>query len=134
MTDFLRKARLAMDDLVQFFNILSDETRLRILTLLAGQELCVCELAEILNVPQPKVSRHLGKLRDVGLVKDMRRGQWVFYGLTANEPLEQDILAMIVQQREKYPVLLADAKGLELRRREGKMCSRTGSREEQKLV
>ncbi|KLU62508.1 HTH-type transcriptional repressor AseR [Peptococcaceae bacterium CEB3] len=123
-----------MDNLMQFFNILSDETRLRILTILAGQELCVCELAEILDVSQPKVSRHLGKLRDVGLVKDMRRGQWVFYGLSANEPLEEDILAMIVQQREKYPVLLADVKGLELRRREGKMCSRASSREELKLV
>lgn len=59
---------------------LGEETRLRILLLTAAEgELCVCELTEALDESQPKVSRHLGLLRDAGVLDDERRGKWVFY-------------------------------------------------------
>ena len=67
------------------FRALSDSTRLRCLALLAREgELCVCELTQALNVPQPRVSRHLAQLRDCALVRDRRRGQWVFYRFETN--------------------------------------------------
>lgn len=66
----------------EFFNLLSDETRLRCLLLLQKEkELCVCELSFVLGSIQPKVSRHLSLLRTSGLVLDERRGQWVYYRL-----------------------------------------------------
>ncbi|MCP1676688.1 ArsR family transcriptional regulator [Natronocella acetinitrilica] len=66
----------------QFFKALSDGTRLRcLLLLLAEQRLCVCEFVHALDLSQPRVSRHLGQLRDMGIVQDERRGQWVHYRL-----------------------------------------------------
>ncbi len=63
-----------------FFQLLSDDTRLRCLLLMQQQgELCVCELTHALGIIQPKVSRHLASLRDGGLVSDRRQGQWIYY-------------------------------------------------------
>jgi len=56
----------------QFFQLLSDETRLRCLLLLQKEgELCVCELVYALDIIQPKISRHLAALRDAGIVTDL---------------------------------------------------------------
>jgi ArsR family transcriptional regulator, arsenate/arsenite/antimonite-responsive transcriptional repressor len=63
------------------FRALSDETRLRILTVLARGELCVGNLVTILRVPQPTASRHLAVLRRAGLVQSRRQGLWMFYAL-----------------------------------------------------
>ncbi|MDP3047525.1 MAG: metalloregulator ArsR/SmtB family transcription factor [Chloroflexota bacterium] len=60
---------------------LSDETRLRILKLLAQRELCVCELEAVLGMTQSRVSTNLAVLRNAGLVRDRRDGRWVFYSL-----------------------------------------------------
>ena len=63
------------------FRAFSDRTRLRLLHLLSGGELCVCDLVEVLGVPQPKVSRHLAYLRRAGLVRARREGLWMYYRL-----------------------------------------------------
>jgi ArsR family transcriptional regulator, arsenate/arsenite/antimonite-responsive transcriptional repressor len=71
-----------------FFEVLSDATRRRILLLLiSGSERCVCELFEALDLPQPKVSRHLAVLRDAGVVVTSKSGTWVYYRLNPNLPL-----------------------------------------------
>ncbi len=71
----------------QFFQLLSDETRLRCLLLMQREgELCVCELTHALGAIQPKISRHLAALRDAGVVGDRRRGQWVFYRIHPDLP------------------------------------------------
>jgi len=72
---------------VQIFKALSDETRLRILGLLLGGELCVCDLVAVLELPQSTVSRHLSTLRNSGLVTDRRQGVWMHYSLAAGEDL-----------------------------------------------
>ena len=59
----------------------ADETRVRILNLLAQREHCVCEFQSILRVPQSKISRHLAYLRRSGLVQTRRDGKWIFYSL-----------------------------------------------------
>ena len=61
---------------------LADRTRLRILSLLATGEVCVCHLHDSLELPQPTVSRHLAYLRRAGLVTARKDGLWMHYGLT----------------------------------------------------
>jgi ArsR family transcriptional regulator len=65
------------------FRAFSDPIRLRILHLVADGELCVCDLVEILELPQPTVSRHLSYLRRAGLVSTREERSWNFYRLTA---------------------------------------------------
>ncbi|MGR9054090.1 MAG: metalloregulator ArsR/SmtB family transcription factor [Gammaproteobacteria bacterium] len=71
----------------QLFKCLSDETRLRCVTLLQREgSLCVCELTEALALSQPKISRHLAQLRQCGVLTDSREGQWVFYRINPDLP------------------------------------------------
>ena len=70
-----------MEQLVQFFKALSDETRLRIMMLLTQNELCVCDLMEVLGEPQSKVSRHLAYLKHSGITESKRAGVWMHYRL-----------------------------------------------------
>jgi ArsR family transcriptional regulator len=74
-------------DASTLFLMLSDETRLRALMLLAAeQELCVCELTHALDLSQPKISRHLAQLRESGLLQARREGQWMYYRIPSNLP------------------------------------------------
>ena len=74
-------------DLSQLFQLLADETRLRCVLLCDAEgELCVCELVHALGLIQPKVSRHLGTLRDAGLLVDRRAGQWIYYSVNPRMP------------------------------------------------
>ncbi len=63
------------------FRAFSDATRLRILHLLGDGELCVCDITGVLEVPQPKASRHLAYLRRAGLVASRKEGLWSYYSL-----------------------------------------------------
>ena len=63
------------------FKALADRTRLRILGLLLGGEVCVCDIHESLKIPQPRASRHLAYLRRAGLVEARKKGLWVHYRL-----------------------------------------------------
>jgi len=72
---------------VLFFKCLSDDTRLRCVTLLQKEgKLCVCELTAALDLSQPKISRHLASLRQCGLLQDSREGQWVYYQINPKLP------------------------------------------------
>ena len=61
------------------FTALADRTRLRLLNLMDGREVCVCYFVEILNQSQPKISRHLAYLRRAGIVAARREGKWMHY-------------------------------------------------------
>ena len=65
-----------------FFKALADPTRLRIINLLADQEVCVCFFVEILKTNQPKISRHLAYLRRAGIVAARREGIWMHYRIS----------------------------------------------------
>ena len=80
-------------DLVHLFSALADRTRLRLLNLLAGGEVCVCYFVELLDEPQPKISRHLAYLRRVGLVSARREGKWMHYRMvTPGDALQARVL------------------------------------------
>jgi ArsR family transcriptional regulator len=71
--------RSAKFDLVTLFAALADPTRLRLLNLMNGREVCVCYFVEILKQGQPKISRHLAYLRRAGIVEARRDGKWMHY-------------------------------------------------------
>lgn len=71
-------AKMAFD-IERFFQALGDKTRLRLLNLMGDQEICVCYFVEILEQPQPKISRHLAYLRNAGIVNARREGKWMHY-------------------------------------------------------
>jgi ArsR family transcriptional regulator len=71
-----------------FFDVLSDETRRRLLALILGEgELCVCELSFALDLVQPKVSRHLAVMREAEVLAMRKEGTWVYYRLHPQLPL-----------------------------------------------
>jgi ArsR family transcriptional regulator len=80
-------------DLETLYKGLADATRLRIVGLLAGGEVCVCHIHQSLRLPQPTVSRHLAYLRRHGLVDTRRDGLWVHYRLA--RPADSTIRAAL---------------------------------------
>ncbi|KAB2911527.1 MAG: winged helix-turn-helix transcriptional regulator [Kofleriaceae bacterium] len=74
------------------FRALSDETRLRIVALLAHGELCVCHIENALALPQPSVSRALGILKSAGVVDSRRDGSWVHYRLVDQDTPELQVV------------------------------------------
>lgn len=101
-----------MNNLVKFFKIGSDEMRLRIILLLSKRTLCGCQLCEILDLSQPRVAQHLGKLRDLGIVQDNRRGKWVIYQLQVDDVVINQFINSIISNIERYPILMQDAERL----------------------
>ena len=74
-----------VEDLDAVFKGFADPTRIRILSVLAAGELCVCDIVDILRLPQPAVSRHLAYLRRMGLVEATREWKFAHYRLAAPE-------------------------------------------------
>jgi len=68
-----------------FFIALADRTRRRILNLIRDQEICVCFFTEVLDISQPKISRHLAYLRNAGIVIARREGKWMYYRIVESE-------------------------------------------------
>src|SRR5690554_5940082 len=100
-----------MNNLINIFKILSDETRFRILLLLKEESLCVCELCDILETAQPTISKNLSKLKDLGYVSDKRKDKYVFYELNNIELLNK-ILSDILDSSNLSPVIESDRKKL----------------------
>ena len=84
----MTQTALQTDLLLQRFQAVAEETRLEILRLLTSGERCVCELQTELDAAQSRLSFHLKKLKDAGLVSDRKDGRWVYYSLVP-EALEE---------------------------------------------
>jgi ArsR family transcriptional regulator, arsenate/arsenite/antimonite-responsive transcriptional repressor len=98
------------------FQAFSDRTRLRILHLLRGGELCVCDIVDVLAVPQPTASRHLANLRKAGLVVSQKGGYWSYYSLApARNRFHQKLLDCLACCSEDVPQLAKDANRLAAR-------------------
>ena len=96
-------------DIERFFQALGDNTRLRLLNLMGDQEICVCYFVEILNQPQPKISRHLAYLRNAGIVTTRRDGKWMHYRIVMppNEGATR-VLQEILQWFKEEKTMQAD--------------------------
>jgi len=87
-----------MEGLIDIFKAFSDETRLRILKLLEGGELCVCDIVAALNMTQPNVSFHLGVLKEAGLIKDRRKGKWIHYSIDDADMFKRFLLLSVLER------------------------------------
>jgi len=92
------------------FRAFSDRTRLRILHVLQGGELCVGDIVEILQAPQPRISRHLAYLRKANLVAVRKSGLWSHYSLArAKTPFHRKLLECLAKCFGEVPELQADS-------------------------
>jgi len=104
-------------DMELFFAALADRTRLRLINLMALDEICVCFFVAVIGASQPKISRHLAYLRKAGLVNARRDGKWIHYSL-AEPPNEKAALVF-----REVLTWLAEEEGMKLdRRRLAKVC------------
>jgi ArsR family transcriptional regulator len=85
------------------FKALSDETRLRMLSLLLDGEMCVCEIEDCLGLTQSNASRHLNALKNAGLLSSSRHAQWTYFRL--NEQFSQENQELIGYLSEKVKAL-----------------------------
>jgi ArsR family transcriptional regulator, arsenate/arsenite/antimonite-responsive transcriptional repressor len=92
--------------LLQRFQAVAEETRFRIVQRLAGGERCVCDLQEELDAAQSRLSFHLRKLKDAGVVADRRDGRWVYYSLVPGALEEMRAFLGEVKPREGWLPLL----------------------------
>ncbi|MFP6660627.1 MAG: metalloregulator ArsR/SmtB family transcription factor, partial [Myxococcota bacterium] len=101
------------DELQKIFRTLADPTRVRILRLVEREPLVVQELMEVLGMPQSKISRHLGVLREAGLVTDQRDGTFVVYRYEPpTSTAWQDAWKLVVRQLESDSTAQRDVTAL----------------------
>ena len=105
------------------FRAFSDRTRLRILRLLLGGELCVGDIVSVIQVPQPTASRHLAYLRRAGLVEARKNGLWNHYSLApAQTAFQRDLIKCLRSCFQDVPELAADRKRAMQLRKSGGCC------------
>jgi len=87
-----------VQEALDIFKALSDETRLRIIKLLEGGELCVCDIVAAIGMIQPKVSFHLASLKDAGLIADRKEGRWTRYRLRDSDMFRRFLLYAAIEK------------------------------------
>jgi len=106
------------------FRAFSDPIRLRILSLVQPGELCVCDLVEILRLPQPTISRHLSYLRRAGLVNVRQERSWNYYEIVpARSAFHARLLDCLASCFRDVPEMTSDAKRARAVRKRGGCCA-----------
>jgi ArsR family transcriptional regulator len=97
------------------FRALADPTRLRLLNLIADREICVCYFVEILQMSQPKISRHLAYLRKAGIASARREGKWMHYRLLVpKDEVASGILRETLKHLREKPEMKRDVSRLDV--------------------
>ena len=100
---------LDLRPLSRVFRALGDETRLRIVALLAHGELCVCHVEQALGLSQPNASRQLGVLKNAGVVDSRREGTWVYYRIADQDHATvHGVLALLTESLSTRRALKSD--------------------------
>lgn len=101
----------SMEQWADIYKALADKTRLHILALLKHDEMCVCELVDVLGMTQPAISQHLRKLKQAGLVRERKTAQWVYYALDGfSVPFFDECISLLPDMSTEIEQL--QAKGL----------------------
>jgi DNA-binding transcriptional ArsR family regulator len=110
-----------MSESVEFFRSLADETRWRIVRLVMDRALCVCELADILGMPQSSVSSHVQIIRRAGLLESETCGKWTYFRIGS---VHHGVLKTILRHFPNADEFAVDAERAEARlaRRESSCC------------
>lgn len=96
--------------IVNEFKALSDETRLRIINILLENNLCVCEIMDVLEMTQSRISRHMGILKQAELIEEERNGKWVIYKIAEKN---KSILSYVKQQTKNEQIFNSDKEKIE---------------------
>lgn len=115
-----------MREVVKAMKALSDETRLRILNLLAERECCVCEVMQALDISQTRASRNLSLLHDAGFLKMRKDGLWSLYSI-AQEGMDEyfaDLVEAVRKSLEGHELAILDRERLRKAERIGPSCAR----------
>lgn len=75
----------SLSEILPCFRALSDPIRLNVVKLLQDQEMCVCDICDVLQIKQPKLSFHLKALRESGLLNTRQQGRWVYYSINPSQ-------------------------------------------------
>ena len=121
-----------MDTLLLMFKALADRNRMRIMAaLLQHEELCACQLTELLGVAGATASRHLAQLQNAGLIESRKKGRWVFFSLREKPPGELPLSwlkeklsqsEVIADDRDHLEIILQENPETICRRQRGKKC------------
>ena len=111
--------------LLQVLKAVADRNRVRILKMLEHKDMCVCELAAVLNIKQPSVSKHLSILKNAGLIQDERNGQWIDCSLCrdARNAYSPAVQAMLAHWLNDDPIVTSDRQTMKTLCREN-ICRR----------
>lgn len=103
----MQVSSMTIEKVATILKLLGDKTRLTMVKMLDTQEYCVCEFVEIFQVSQPAISQHLRKLKDLGLVSETRKGQWIHYSLNKSSefyPVIMDLLGHLPNEEQRYRI------------------------------
>ncbi len=103
-----------MEEHIKIFKSLSDPNRIRILKMLQGKTLCVCEITEVLKLAASTVSSHLSNLKESGLIIEKKDGKWINYSINPNpeNPVLASVIAMMNLWFEKDDTVVKDKKSV----------------------
>ena len=115
-------------DTISTITALADETRMRVVCLLQeAEDLCSCEIQSILKLNQSNLSRHLTRLRQSGLIKGEKRGQWAHLQINSGDWEEQKYIPGIIKSAKKdLPLITEDLRRLKSYRSSGYSCKTIG--------
>lgn len=110
--------------MVELFKTLGDLNRLRLVNLLMEAEICVCEIEVILELTQSNASRHLRKLREAGLIRSSKEGQWIHYRFAGDfDEAHPELIAYLRRRFGADAVYREDLARLERYRAQGMSCT-----------
>ncbi|MCM3737327.1 metalloregulator ArsR/SmtB family transcription factor [Bacillus cytotoxicus] len=91
----MQKTILEIEKVSSILKLLGDKTRLAMMRMVYEKEYCVCNFVDIFKMSQPSISQHVRKLKDAGLVKEERRGQWIYYSMNIESEYYELVQDMI---------------------------------------
>ncbi len=102
-----------MKEVARLLKAVSEDIRLRILLLLTYGELCVCDIMEILSLPQSTISRHLAYLKNAGFIDDRRSGVWTYYRIyEEGDRLRKRLINLLKEELKDLPSTKSDVEAL----------------------
>lgn len=109
------KTTISINNAAIILKLLGDKTRLTMMKLMENQTCCVCEFVAIFNISQPAVSQHLRKLKDLGLIKEERKGQWIFYSIEKSNEYYSFLKPVLDQlPSQEYKIIELEEKGIRI--------------------
>lgn len=94
-------------DIFQVFKALSEDVRFKIVMLLSKKDFCVCELTELLSISQPRASKHLKYLKDLGIVRTYRDQKFRFYTINREHSVINDVIELLMKYEDHYQPLMS---------------------------